>query len=117
MDTRSETGAVGLHAAELDALVALARVLVGIDDDTSPEEADQLGLIALEVGEESFWRHLKASCEQPLDLERALELAGRVERQTAREAIFGLLESIAEADGVEPAEAALLDRLRGLWLG
>jgi len=117
MDTRSETGAVGLQPAELDALVGLARVLVGIDEDTSPEEADQLGLIAVEIGEETFWRHMEASYGRALDLDTVLELAGAIQRQEAREAIFALLESLAGADGIEPSETALLDRLRALWIG
>ena len=117
MDTKSETGPIGLQEVELDALVVLVRVMAGLDQDITPEESDQMGLIAMEVGEDSFWRHMQASSSKKLDLDGALALAGAVERPEGREAIFALLEGLASADGFEPDETRLLDKLRELWIG
>ncbi|MBT8494821.1 MAG: hypothetical protein KJO07_17320 [Deltaproteobacteria bacterium] len=108
-------GPVGLHEHELQALVILVRVLVGLDHKFTEGEADSVSSIALEVGEESFWTHMQASYDQELRLESALELAKKVERQEARNAVFVSLADLASADGISVSEQGLLTRLEQLW--
>lgn len=115
MDTQSEIGPTGLHEAELEALAGLVRVMIGLDQDVSEEESDHVSLIALEVGKESFWRHMQAA--RGVNLDAALALAKKVERQEGRETVFSMLERLAASDGFDPAEADLLDKLREMWIG
>ena len=115
VDTPYRSGPVGLHENEICVLVALVRIMVGLDRRFSEGEADSIGAIALEVGEDSFWTHMRASYESELTLHEVMALAAAVERQEAHETIYGSLFELAANGGIEPEEGGLLRRLAQLW--
>jgi len=112
---QNRQGPVGLQEHELEALVALIRIVVGLDEVFSEEESDAIGSIALEVGEEAFWPHMQASQQRELSLPAVIELAKAVERKEAREAIFISVQALASSDSTDRAEAGVLQRLQQLW--
>ena len=108
--------ATNLHEHELYALVVLVRVLVGLDFEFSDGEADWIHVIAGEVGEETFWRHLKES--QGVDEMTVLQVmaaAKAVLRPGAQQVIYRQLAALAVSDGVAVVEKGLLARLRQIW--
>lgn len=96
-------------------LVALVRIMVGLDQEFTAGESVSIAAIAVEVGEDSFWTHMRGSYQEELNLADTLKLAASVERAEAHEAIYGSLFELATNDGIELAESGLLDRLAHLW--
>ena len=103
---------VELDGDELLALVELMTLVVEVDHDTSPEESDEIALIARQVGEDRFWTAVRDSLGKEYTVE---ESAKRVTRRPAQELIVSLLEELAESDGTSDEESTLLESLRHLW--
>ena len=80
---KERQGPIGLKEQEFEALVALIRVMVGMDSDFTEAESDAIGSIAIEVGEEAFWRHMQEAAKAELTLQGVLDLAKGVERTDA----------------------------------
>ncbi len=104
-----------LQEAELTALVDLIRVVAGIDGDISPEESDEVALIARQVGVEPFWRQFSNSAFRAARKIGIKECAEAVRRRPAQALIYSLLEGLAQADGVDQSERDVLDELRHIW--
>jgi hypothetical protein len=103
---------VELTGDELLALVELMHQVVEVDHDTSPEESDEIALIAKQVGEDRFWETVRQTLGKTFTVD---DSAKRVTRRPAQELIYSLLEELAESDGTEHDEQLLLDSLRHAW--
>jgi len=110
------TSDVRLQATELSALIDLIRVVANIDGDITPEESDEIALIARQVGEGEFWERVQSSAFRAARDINVEECAVLVQRRGAQELILSLLEELAEADGVDQAERQTLAKLRRLWV-
>jgi len=115
VDSPYRSGPIGLEENEMRVLVALVRLMIGVDERFSEGEAGAVGAIALEVGEDSFWTHMQASYDRQLSAEDALRAASALERAEAHETIYAYLADLASHDGFEPEELGLLERLAELW--
>ena len=101
--------------AEKKALGTLVRVVVGVDGKYSPEEADALDRAAEELGADEFWEAVRAAGREHHDEEEIKAEARAVERQEARETIFGALFEIAASGSIVGSEGWVLDWLTGAW--
>ena len=109
----SETRDVTLSQPEIVVLARLMHLVVELDDDTSPEESDELVLVARQVGEEGFWSAYEAAITpSPNDI---ADIATQVERRPAQELMYGLLEEVAVSDGESESEGTVLEVLRHAW--
>jgi len=104
-----------LEASEISALIDLIRVTADLDGDITPDESDEIALIAKQVGDEPFWAQVQASAFKAARDIKIEECASMVTRREAQELIFSLLEGLAQSDGVDASERAALDELRHLW--
>ena len=101
--------------AEMIALGTLVRVIVTIDGEHSLEESAQLQAVAAELGEEAFWELIRLTGKQHHTEEIVNAQAAAVERQAARETIYGVLFRVAAAGSIVSQEGHLLDQLATTW--
>lgn len=100
---------------EKTALGTLARLVVALDGEYSLSESTQLQAAAAELGEEEFWRVVRDAGRQHHSEEIVTTQAAAVERQEARETIYGVLFNIAAAGSIVNREGHLLDQLATAW--
>ena len=104
-----------MTASEKQALGTLVRVVVALDGEYSIDESDQMQQAATELGEEEFWDLLRATGRQPHSEAIVKAQTREVERQEARETIYGVLFDIAAAGSIVAQEDQLLDQLAKTW--
>ncbi len=104
-----------MTASEKQALGTLVRVIVTLDGEYSLEESTQLQQAATELGEDEFWDLIRKTGRQHHTEEIVQAQAREVERQEAREMIYGVLFSIAAAGSIVSQEGHLLDQLSATW--
>ena len=104
-----------LSTEEQLAFAALTRTLIRADGHLSNEENEALRQLAADFGESEFWDLIDRAAREADTAEKVEQHARQVGRPQAQELIFGTLLELAIASGIEPAEAALLDKLTGLW--
>ena len=98
------------------ALGGLAHALLGVDRAYSEEEADRAQEVAEELGDpEGFWAAVEQAQESIASADELRAITLTVTRAEARELILDVLESLAAAETMTPAEQKMLDELRGLW--
>ena len=101
--------------AEKRALGTLVRVVVGVDGRYSTEEAEALDRAAEELGADGFWAAVRAAGRAHHDDEEIKAEAREVERQEARETIYGALFTIAASGSIVGSEGWVLDWLAETW--
>lgn len=110
------TSLTSLQDHEQLALGGLIRVLIRLDGSFTEEEEERLNAIADEVGgREELWRIISRSAQEHANDDAIKADAERVERPGVRRFIRDLLESVARADTIEPAELELLAWLDARW--
>jgi len=105
-----------LRAEDLLVLGGLARLMLRSDGDFSEDEEAAINRIGeAEGNERALWKPISDSAQAyPTDAE-VRAVVGQVSSPDARARILSILETIAEADGVDSAETELLDWLREQW--
>ncbi len=104
-----------LEPHEKLALAGLVRALIRMDGAVSPEEGSAVSKLAHQVGAKEFWALMgkaQESLPTPADVSEAAE---KVIRREVRRWAYGELRRLADSDGVEVAEVALLEWLRRAW--
>ncbi|MEM7354593.1 MAG: hypothetical protein AAF657_27545 [Acidobacteriota bacterium] len=104
-----------MNDAERNALGTLVRLIVALDGDYSPAESDRVKAAAAELGEDDFWQAIQAAGQQHQDDDVVTTQANAVERQEARETIYGVLFGIAAAESIVSREGHVLDQLATAW--
>jgi hypothetical protein len=103
----------GFSHAEKLAFIGLARLMIRADNEMSEEEAQSLGHLAREIGEDEFWQLTEeAGATEAAEIKRLAESISRVE---AQEIIYGNLFELAQGGSILPDEAKLLDWLAEIW--
>ena len=97
------------------ALIGLVRLMIRLDGQFSPGEAQQLDGIVGELGEETFSTLVDEANETFRDTDALRDRAAAIERKEARELIYGTLLDLAVHDGVAFGEADLLEWLQKTW--
>ena len=100
---------------ERHALGSLVRVTVGVEGEYLPDEYAALDQAAEELGKEDFWELVERSGREQHTEEIVKAQARAVERQEARETIYGVLFNLAAAGSIVREEGKLLDWLAGAW--
>jgi hypothetical protein len=111
----SNVNDVTLEESELVALADLVRVMAGLDGDITPQESDEIALIAREVGVDGFWAAFDKSTGHSATVADLEKYAAAVKRRPAQELIHTLLEELADADGIDGDQKTVLDNLRHAW--
>jgi hypothetical protein len=104
-----------LEPHERLAFAGLVRALVRQDGEVSPEEATAMTKLAHRVGAQQFWAAMKTAQECLPNPSDVTEAAQDVTRTEVREWAFGQLRILADADGFDVAEQALLQWLSRAW--
>ncbi|MCP3963518.1 MAG: hypothetical protein GY719_37255 [bacterium] len=104
-----------MEDAERLALGTLVRVMVGVDGEYSAAEAAGLQQAAADLGEEQFWALLKEAGGRHVDDDVVEAQVKTVDREPAREAIYGVLFGIAASGSIVQREGRLLDWLAETW--
>jgi len=98
------------------ALGGLLRVLIRADGSFSETEEQHLDAVADELGgRELLWKIISRSAQEHGNDDAIKADALKVERPRIRELIRGILEDVARAETIEPAEQSLLDWLDEKW--
>ncbi len=100
---------------EKQALGTLVRVVVGVDGRYTTEEAEALDRAAADLGADEFWAAVRAAGRAHHDEEEIKAEARAVERQEARETIYGALFTIAASGSISGSEGWVLDWLTEAW--
>ncbi|MFH2011077.1 MAG: hypothetical protein ABI333_31040 [bacterium] len=105
-----------LDTREKHILGAFIRLMLRSDGRFSEQEEEQVNRIGEPLGgAEQIWHLISESAQAFPDEGQARQQVLDVSRAEARSIILGILEQVAGADGVESAEAELLDWLRQQW--
>jgi hypothetical protein len=101
---------------ELAALAGLVRVLVRADGRFTPQESAAIDRIAAADGAtDLLWQAISTSAQKAQTDDQIAEAVASVKRLEAQIRIVALLDELAAADGVQPAETALLTDIRRRW--
>jgi hypothetical protein len=104
-----------LSEDERTALVGLLKAVVLADGTISDEEIGEVDQVVEALGEEEYQRHMDRFEAKFTDLASFQKFLGTIERQDARELIFGTILSGAAGDAIEKGESDLLTWLAGAW--
>ncbi|HYD49042.1 MAG TPA: hypothetical protein VEB21_11870 [Terriglobales bacterium] len=104
-----------LTSEERIALVALVEWVAQSNTTMSEEEAERVSAIASAVGDEAYQAAADQVAERFEDEEALREFLPRIERQEARELIYGTVLSEAMVDVVDPREGGFLEWLARAW--
>jgi hypothetical protein len=104
-----------LNEDERTALVGLLKAVVLADGTISDEEIGEVDQVVEALGEEEYQRHMDRFEETFTDLASFQKFLGTIERQDARELIFGTVLSGAAGDAIEKGESDLLTWLAQAW--
>ncbi len=97
------------------ALAALLRLLVRLDGHFTAGEQEELGDLALSMGERRFWQVMDQAAQTLPGEANIREAARGVTDQAARELLYVALVRVAESDVIQASEAGLLEWLRTEW--
>ena len=104
-----------LNADERTALVGLVKAVVLSDGQVSKDEIEEVQEIVDAFGEESYRHHLDAFESRFPDEPAFQRFLKTIERQDARELIYGTIMVGAAADAIEGHESELLSWLAQAW--
>lgn len=97
------------------ALIGLMREIIQADDEYSDEERVEVDRLRDDIGAARFAVAIEMAKKR---FKSRKELAAHVQtiaRPEAQKTIFERLRSVAEADGIHPAEEKPLEWLRKVW--
>lgn len=97
------------------ALVALVEVVAGSDASVSDDEQDQIAQIAAAFGDEAYRELANEADERFADEEALKTFLGTVQRQEARELIYGTVLAAALPEVIDTHESSLLGWLATAW--
>lgn len=97
------------------ALVALIEVVVSADREVSDEELAHVDRIAAALGDETYQALTDEADERFTDEDDLRDFLAGIERQEARELIYGTALEAALPDTVETRESSLLGWLATAW--
>ena len=95
--------------------MGLVRFLIEADGEVSNSELYDLVEVGVVLGKSRFAETLSLTDDTCHDLDKSLAWARRVTRGPVQRGMFGILEMVAEGDGVHVAETSFLEALRTLW--
>jgi hypothetical protein len=104
-----------LNPDERIALVGLMMLVVMSDGGVSDEERDHVEDLVAAFGEEGYQHALDAFEARFADADAFRKFLATIERQDARELIFGTVLEGAGAEAVEGRDSELLDWLAATW--
>jgi len=104
-----------LNEDERVALVALLEDVIAADNELTDEEPPKLAEIIDALTEDAYRLALDEADHMAADGVELRELLGRVQRQEAREIIYGTIMEMAMADTVTSQEGSLLEWLGEAW--
>jgi hypothetical protein len=104
-----------LNADERIALVGLVKMVVLADGEVAEDEIEHVEELVDAFGEEGYEATLESFEKRFPDEDSFRKFLGTIERQGARELIFGTVLESADEGAIEGAEAAVLDWLSKLW--
>src|SRR5436853_116627 len=117
--TTDETGEImelrELNHDEQLALVALVEVVVSSDAAVTEEEESFVVRLASTLGEDAYHALIDEADERFPDEAELKEFLGTIQRQEARELIYGTVLEAALPDVVDPHESSLLGWLATAW--
>ncbi|MFO0711031.1 MAG: TerB family tellurite resistance protein [Sandaracinus sp.] len=97
-------------------LGALIRLMVRADGRFTEEEEQRIQDIGAEIGgSEELWRIVSDSAQRYTSEAAAKAAIPSITRQEARDMIYDVLFSVAQADTIAPGEQLVLDTLRKAW--
>lgn len=102
------------HEEQL-ALVGLAKIVVRADQEVSAEESDTLLEWANTLGHPVWTGLIREASERFTNRQIVLDHARTIERQEARNLIYGLLYRMAHSDSLVTAEARILNEVSEMW--
>ncbi len=97
------------------ALLGLAKIVVRADKDVSSEESYTLREWARALGAPVWSGLLQEASERFPTRQAVLDHARSIERQEARNLIYGQLYRMAHSDALVQAEARFLNELSEMW--
>ncbi len=97
------------------ALVALVGTVIGGDGAVSEDEQAQIARIAEAFGDEHYQTVAEEADERFSDEDALKDFLETIQRQDARELIYGTVLSAALPDVVDPHESSLLGWLATAW--
>lgn len=97
------------------ALVALVEVVVASDAAVSDEEESFVVRLAGELGDEAYYALIDEADERFPDEAELKDFLGTIQRQEARELIYGTVLEAALPDVVDQHESSLLGWLATVW--
>jgi len=104
-----------LEPHERLAFAGLVRAMIRMDGEVTPDEAHAVTKIANAVGAQQFWAAMKTAQEclaSPAEVSKAAE---QVTRPEVRAWALGELRKLADSDGLDISEDALLRWLARAW--
>jgi uncharacterized tellurite resistance protein B-like protein len=104
-----------LNSDESLALIGLVAQMVSADGEMSEQEMAELGHLGAEMGQDAFSTAFETQKARFQSLDDAVEFAGTIENQDAREIIHTCLVDMAQSDGLVEAEASLIRRIALMW--
>jgi hypothetical protein len=104
-----------LNADERTALVGLMKLVVMSDGEVAEDEVEHVEELVDAFGEEGYEAALETFEKRFTDEPSFRKLLGGIQRQEARELIFGTVLEGADEGAIDGAEASLLDWLSKLW--
>ena len=104
-----------LSKDEKIALVGLVERLIMADNMVSPEESSEFGKVVGAIGEDDYRTLVHNYKIIYRDLSQFKQFLQTIERQEARELIYGTLFQIAEVDFFDETESEILDWLVKEW--
>jgi uncharacterized tellurite resistance protein B-like protein len=104
-----------LNKDEQLALAGLLEYVVLASGHVTDEEENEIQTIVEALGEDSYRAALEEVDKRFTDEPALRAFLGKIDRQDARELIYGTIFEAAMADTVEGRESALLDWLAEAW--
>lgn len=104
-----------LNPTEQLVLVGLAKAVVHADHEVTQEETRAIRTLADEVGTEAWNLRVSEARTRLATAEQLFELARKIVRLEAREAIYGALRQLAESDELAESEVEILTWVADVW--
>jgi hypothetical protein len=104
-----------LNPDERTALVGLMKLVVMSDGEVAEDEIEHVEALVDAFGEEGYEATLETFEKRFADEDSFRKFLGGIDRQDARDLIFGTVLESADEGAIDGAEASLLDWLSKLW--
>ncbi len=95
------------------AFAGLVRLMVRMDGELTPAEVKAVSALAREMNAPQLWTLM--TDVRAVESDEISKRVEKVMKRETREWMYGVLIGLAAVDGVDPAEAELLDWLLEVW--